>query len=308
MVCYHIDIVRLKIRNIAGLILLGGAITLLSTSGVAGALAPAPENPQSGSVGLQGKIPTPAPTQGATIIIPSNGQVFTNIPINVSGLCPTGLLVKVFKNNVFAGAVQCNNGSYTLQIDLFSGANELVARVYDALDQAGPESNKPVVTFNDSRPGAGSRVTLSSIYAKRGAKPGDTLVWPIILTGGRGPYAISIDWGDGKTPSLKSLLFAGNFDIEHIYDNAGIYNIIIKATDADGVTAFLQLVGVGNGEPSQSSQTGKTQPSTTPKTRIIWEPAALAIPLLLSTFWLGKRYEYRMIRKQIERGENPFAK
>lgn len=273
------------------------------------AVAPAPENPQSGSVGLQGVIASPPPTQGATITIPTNGQTFSNNPITVGGLCPNGLLVKLYKNNVFAGSVQCTSSSFSLQIDLFSGANELVARVFDNLDQPGPDSNKVTVTFVDNRPGAGSRVSLSSIFAKRGANPGETLIWPIQLTGGRGPYAISVDWGDGKTPDLKSLQFPGTFNIEHIYDNSGTYKIVIKSTDADGVTAYLQLVGVGNGAAGQGNQTStNVQPTLTPRTKILWEPAALATPLLISSFWLGKRYELRMLRKRIERGENPFAR
>ena len=273
------------------------------------AAAPQPENPQSGSVGLQGVIASPPPTQGATISIPSNGQTFTSIPVTVAGTCPNNLLVKVFKNNVFAGSVQCKNGSYSLQIDLFSGANELLARVFDDLDQPGPDSNKPTVTFNDSRPGAGSRVFLSSIFAKRGANPGDKLTWPIQLTGGRGPYAVSVDWGDGKALDLKSLQFAGNFNIEHTYDNSGIYSIIVKATDADGVTAYLQLVGVSNGAPGQGSQTGNNnQQVVTQKTKILWEPAAIAIPLLISSFWLGKRHELKILRGRIARGDNPFRR
>lgn len=273
------------------------------------AAAPQPENPQSGSVGLQGVIASPPPTQGATISIPTNGQTFTAIPVTVAGTCPKGLLVKIFKNNVFAGSTQCATGSYSLQIDLFSGANELVARVFDDLDQPGPDSNKPVVNFNDSRPGAGSRVFLSSIFAKRGANPGDKLTWPIQLTGGRGPYAVSVDWGDGKALDLKSLQFAGNFNIEHTYDNSGIFSIIVKATDADGVTAYLQLVGVSNGAPGQGNQSGNNiQPTITPKTKILWEPAAIAIPLLISSFWLGKRHELKMLRRRIAHGDNPFAR
>lgn len=273
------------------------------------AVAPQPENPQTGSVGLQGVIASPPPTQGATITIPTNGQVFNSIPITVGGLCPNGLLVKVYKNNVFAGSVQCTSGSYSMQIDLFSGANELVARVFDNLDQPGPESNKVTVTFNDSRPGAGSRVSLSSIYAKRGANPGETLTWPVQLTGGRGPYAVSVDWGDGKAPDLKSLQFPGTFNIDHIYDNSGTYKIVVKATDAYGVTAYLQLVGIGNGSAGQSGQlSDDVRGIMAPTAKILWEPAALAIPLLVSSFWLGKRYERRMLRKRIERGENPFAR
>jgi hypothetical protein len=265
------------------------------------------QNPQQGSVGVQGTISSPPPTQGATISLPRDGQAFNTLPITVSGLCPNDLLVKLFKNNIFAGSQQCTNGSFSIQADLFVGTNELIARVYDSLDQAGPDSNKVTVSFNDNRPGTGPRLTLTSDFAKRGANPGQTLTWPIILSGGNGPYAISADWGDGKAPDLKSVQFPGTFDIEHIYDSSGIYNIIIKATDKDGVSAFLQLVGVANGALSQDNGAAAAKDNGTPgKTRIIWQPAALAIPLIISTFWLGKRYELKTLKRKIEQGDRPF--
>jgi hypothetical protein len=271
-----------------------------------------PQNPQSGAVGVQGTIPSPPPTVGATISLPRDGQSFTDLPVTVSGICPKGLLVKLFKNNIFAGSQQCDNGSFSLQIDLFVGTNELIARVYDALDQAGPDSNKVTVSFADNHQGAGPRVTLTSDYAKRGANPGQKLTWPIILSGGTGPYAISVDWGDGKAPDLKSVQFPGTFNIEHTYDASGVYNIIVKATDKDGISAFLQLVGVANGALGQDNGSGSastdkdSSAAKTPTAKIVWQPAALSIPFILSTFWLGKRYELRMLKKKIERGDRPF--
>lgn len=272
------------------------------------AQSPPPQNPQNGAVGLQGKISQPPPTTGAVISLPRNGQGFTTVPIDVSGLCPNGLLVKLFKNNVFSGSQQCTNGSFSIRTDLFTGTNDLVARVYDDLDQPGPDSPTVTVSFNDNRQGAGSRVTLTSNYAKRGANPGQTLTWPIILSGGDGPYAISIDWGDGKAPDLKSQQFPGTLDISHIYDSPGVYNIIIKATDKNGTSAFLQLVGIANGALSQEAAAAKKESETAPptKTRIIWQPAAISIPLIISTFWLGKRYELQTLRRKIERGDRPF--
>jgi hypothetical protein len=294
-----------KVNLLVGALLaiIGAAIFGLNSSK---AQYPPLENPQTGSIGIQGIIATPPPSVGATITIPDNGQRFTNNPITVAGTCPSGLLVKVFKNNVFAGSVQCEDGSFSMQIDLFPGLNDLVARVYDDLDQAGPDSNIVTVTLEDGRPGASSRVTLSSPYAKRGANPGQTLKWPVTLSGGRGPYAISVDWGDGKQTDLFTLQFPGNFTIEHIYDNPGIYRVIVRATDADGVTAFLQLVAVANGTPGQGQENNLQVNEPEIRTRVIWEPAALAIPFIISTFWLGKRYELRLLRQRIARGENPF--
>jgi hypothetical protein len=268
------------------------------SSGVARAVV----NPQSGSVGLEGTISSPPPSQGATISVPSNGQVFTNVPITVSGLCPGNVNVRIFRNGVFAGSVDCKNGSYSLQIDLFSGRNDLVARVFDSLDQAGPDSNIVTVTFNDGRgPGAGSRISLTTPYSKRGVNPGDTLSWPLFISGGNAPYAISIDWGDGSSTDLRSQSAPGSFDISHVYKKAGVYNIIIKATDKDGVSAFLQVVGLANGPPTGDATIAQDSRLTPSNYRFLLYAPPIVIFVAVSTFWLGRRYERTTLRKKLER-------
>lgn len=263
---------------------------------------------ESGSVGLEGKISSPPPTTPATISFPRDGAVITDLPVTVTGICPNGLLVKLFKNNVFAGSGQCNNGSFSIQIDLFSGRNELVARVYDELDQAGPDSNIVTVTFPFTGFSTGSRISLTSSFAKKGANPGQKLVWPITLTGGTGPYAITVDWGDGKTPDIISQAFPGTFNIEHIYDAPGVYNVVVRATDKDNNVAFLQLVGVANGPLNQSNsggQSGSGAGQDTKQTvKILWQPAAISIPLIFSTFWLGRKYELFSLRRRLEQRED----
>lgn len=262
---------------------------------------------ESGSIGLEGRINSAPPTVGATISFPRDGSTITDLPLTVTGLCPNGLLVKIFKNNVFAGSVQCNNGSFSIQIDLFSGRNELIARVYDDLDQAGPDSNLVAVTLPFSQFSVGNRISLTSSFAKRGANPGQRLVWPITLTGGNGPYAVSVDWGDGKTPDIISQQFPGTFNIEHVYDNAGIYNVIVRATDRDGNIAFLQLVGVGNGPAAQNTggQTGEGGDSGGGGQiiKIFWQPVLATIPLIAVTFWLGRRHAISVLRKRLANHE-----
>jgi hypothetical protein len=260
------------------------------------------QNPQSQTLGFEGTVPGAAPTQAATIGIPGNGQVFTSTPITVSGLCLTGLLIKIFSNNVFVGSVQCSGGTYSLQIDLFSGANSLVARDYDNLDQQGPDSNAVSVTFNDAQFAQfGSRVTLSSDFARQGVNPGSLLTWPLILSGGTGPYALSVDWGDGSSPDLKSISFTGIVNVTHTYSQAGVYTIVAKATDANGTTAYLQLVGVANGKISgalNSNATGSN--TTTAAPQVLWQPILATIPVILIAFWLGRRHELYIIRRTIE--------
>lgn len=277
-------------------------LVLLAFGG--GAIASAVTS-DSGSVGIEGVVNAPPPKQGATISIPSNGQSFTTLPITVSGICPTGLLVKLFKNNVFGGSVQCENGSYSIKTDLFTDKNELLVRVYDALDQAGPDSNIVTVTFNNSQSGTSNHPTLTSDYAKRGANPNETLSWPIILSGGEGPYAISVDWGDGKAPDLISQPFPGTFTINHKYAAPGVFNIIVKATDKNGLSAFLQLVGIANGALSQDNKTTASPTGgVTVVTKIIWWPAAVLIVFIAIAFWLGKRHELFALRRRLERSES----
>lgn len=272
-----------------------------------------PQNPQNGATGVQGKISSPPPAQAAVISIPRAGQTFTTQPVEVSGICPKDTLVKVFKNNVFAGSVECTNGSFRLSIDLFDGQNELVARVYDALDQAGPDSQTISVNYDDNKPGLESRVSLTSNFAKRGANPGSELRWPIILSGGIGPYALSVEWGDGKKADLISQQFPGTLDIKHTYDAPGVYNIVVKATDKNGGVAFLQLVGVANGPLSQQNASGSSDQkdgqnsATSKETRIIlWQPAAILLPMIAAGFWLGKKHELSTLRRKIEQGDRPF--
>ncbi len=268
------------------------------------------DNPQTGGVGVQGTISAPPPTQAATITSPANGAVFTTLPVTVRGFCPNNLLVKMFKNNVFSGSVPCQNGSYSIQIDLFSSKNDLVARVYDDLDQAGPDSNTVSVTFNDntSRPDVAARVSLTSNYARRGANPKEALTWPLIISGGTSPYAVSVDWGDGTPADVYTVTTPGEFTIKHQFDQSGVYRALVKAADKNGTIAYLQLTAIGNGEVKQSNVAGATadKSSTPGKTVVLWQPAAIAIPLILATFWLGKHYEIKRVKAKLSKGEHPF--
>jgi len=268
------------------------------------AAAPPPNNPQSGSVGITGTLPTAPPKTAATISTPTSGQSFTTLPVTVSGLCTTNLLIKVFDDNVFVSSVMCANGSYSIKVDLFGGLNELVARVYDALDQAGPDSNIVRVTFVDSQfnTGGAPLMTLTSDYARRGANPGSVLTWPIILSGGTGPYAISVSWGDNKAQDLLSQQFAGVINLQHIYDEAGLYQVTIKATDKNGLSAYLQVVAVANGAITANANTPSSNTSNgTTTTKVLWLPAVILLPLLPICFWLGRKYAISSLRRHLQR-------
>jgi hypothetical protein len=192
----------------------------------------------------------------------------------------------------------CSGGTYSLEIDLFSGRNDLVARVYDALDQAGPDSNTVTITFNDAQfLQFGTHVSLSSAYAERGAPPDIELDWPILLNGGTGPYALSVDWGDGSPSDLSSQATAGSINLKHVYKTAGIYTIIVKATDKNSGTAFLQLVGQATGAVQHNDNNGSNHVPI--QKEIIWWPILAMVPLIFGAFWVGRRYERRALNQQL---------
>ena len=287
-----------------------GMLTLVLSLGLTGQATAAPPAfpPQtaSGSIGLQGEISTAPPTRGATITTPSNGAVITSLPVTVAGLCPTGLLVKIFDNNVFVGSTVCSGGSYSLQVDLFNGQNQLVARVYDALDQTGPDSNLVTVTFNSAQfLQFGTQVTLTSIFAERGAAPASELDWPVILSGGTAPYAVSVDWGDGSPTNLMSLPTTGTFTIKHTYKSAGIYKVIVKATDKNGSEAFLQLVAVATGASQNNNKNNGG--NSIVEVKVLWWPALAMVPLIFAAFWIGRRHELYTLRKQLEQTRDKEA-
>jgi len=264
---------------------------------------PTPE-PKPGSYGLEATKTQPAPTQGATITTPGNGASFSTSPITVNGICPTDLLVQVYNNNVMVGAVMCTNGSFSVQVSLFAGTNELSAIVYDTLDQAGPVSNIVTVNYSDTNFSAfGALITLTSSYGRRSAAAGTDLGWPLQLSGGTGPYAFSLDWGDGTPTELKSQSLAGVVSIAHTYKRAGIYQANIKVTDANGVSAFLQVIAVSNGKVDTSTETASTSGDTA-KPQVLWVPAAVSLILLPPAFWLGRRSQIVSLRNKMLKERN----
>ena len=281
-----------------------GCLLAVAMPFTAAAITPLPTpQPSSNSYGLEATKSQAPPKDPATISTPANGASFTTSPITISGLCTTDLLIQVYDNNVLVGAVNCVGGTFSLQITLFTGVNELSVTQFDDLDQASPDSNHVTVNYNNADFSAfGALITLTSNYGRRAANPGSTLTWPLLLSGGTGPYAFSIDWGDGKPAELKSQSLAGEVEITHVYDKSGIYHVIVKVTDSNGVSAFLQLVAIANGTPTNAGSTsGSSKGGTVTVTRVVWIPAVICLLLLLPTYWLGRRSELVSLHKQLEK-------
>lgn len=258
--------------------------------------------PQANSVSLAGTMPGPAPTTAATIVSPTSGQHFSTSPVTVTGTCPKNTLVEIYKNDIFAGSTPCGaDGAYSVSVDLLIGQNSLIARVYDALNQPGPDSN-PVSVFYDALPPqsasliplnfGGSQLLLNTDAVYRGIFPGQVLSIPINVIGGIAPYAINIRWGDGTSkivPRNDNL----TFNVEHTYQKPGTFQISLQATDSQGRVAFLTVAAIVNGQPNVTPVASTTKASLN-KLLVLW-PLYTGTAGMVASFWLGERREKRLL-------------
>jgi hypothetical protein len=251
-------------------------------------------------------VPPPRPSRPAIITSPSTGQTFSTNPVVVEGTCGSGNFIKVFTNGILVGSVICSaNGHFSVPVDLVIGRNDLTAVPYNALDQAGPTSNTVTVNLNAPPGGIGfsTELILQSENYFRGTVPGVEIAWPIEIVGGQAPYAVSVDWGDGTT-DVFTRLAPGVFIVKHTYKKTGTgylntFPLIIRASDAAGHNAYLQLTTIVN--PATGSISNPTSKEGQPVNTLllIW-PLWIILLLMIISFWLGERREKHIMRRQLE--------
>ncbi len=262
----------------------------------------ADSGPGYGSIGLSGTMPGDPPKTSATIDSPQSQQRFSVSPVPVSGTCPINTLVEIFKNDIFAGSVACSTaGNYSVDVDLLIGQNILKAKVYDSLNQPGPDSNN-VTVFYDALPAqassvaslnlSGAQLLLNTDAVYRGIFPGQELTIPISILGGVPPYAINIQWGD-STNKIVPRNDTLTFNVSHTYSKPGTYRITLQASDAQSRVAYLTVAAIVNGTPvinfASTTPTNKIS-----KVLVLW-PLYTAMVAIVISFWLGERREKHIL-------------
>ena len=264
--------------------------------------------PEQGSIGIAGVVPGKAPTTAAVIKTPAPGQVFAQTPIVISGTCPIDTVVEVYKNDIFAGSSPCTSeGTFSFNIDLLLGTNVLVAKVYDALNQAGEDSAPVTVTYNGTLPTAGTitslnfggpQLIINTDAVFRGTFPNKEMSVPIDVIGGRAPYAVNVQWGD-STNKVVSRPDNATFNVTHAYAKAGTYQLSLQATDADGRVAFLTVASIVNGQPDAAVAAAAQSTQNTNVLLMLW-PLYAAILTATISFWIGEWREKRILIKHGE--------
>jgi hypothetical protein len=282
---------------------------------------------EADNITVKAKVSAPLPNGPAVITSPGDGTHFSGVPITVAGTCPTDTYVELYRNDFFSGTALCTtDGNFQLQTDLFPGANQLKARVFNLTDDEGPQPTIITVYYDvpePPAPGTGGNSSgssgssgssaaapfeLSTDFAYKGYKVGQNIQWTINVNGGTPPYALNVDWGDGHN-NVISQKEAGKVTLEHRYKSAGSHTkssfiIKIMGTDSAGHKTFLQLfLSVGpSGIPSIVASNLPKGPHINKNWLLIAWPAYLVLGLMAASFWLGEREEIIKIKRSNFRG------
>jgi len=259
-------------------------------------------------------------TSPAVITTPTEGAHFVAVPITVDGTCPSNAAyVEIFRNNVMGGSAICSgSATFSIQTDLFSGQNKLEIHVFNVTDDEGPVS-APVNVFYDmpqnpqpslqTSPQASKKsapLLLKTAFVYKGYYVGQEVQWPLEISGGNSPYALNVDWGDGKS-SIISRKDAGQFNITHTYQSAGSdkgsYTIKAQATDSDGSYAYLEFFVIVNTKTTAVitnniySKGPQTLGGLHEWVWLAW-PAYAVVLLMIFAYKLGEREELIILRRR----------
>lgn len=264
---------------------------------------------ESGDITVSGTIPTPPPQDAPTIDQPKSGTTFSQKNITISGRCTADLIVRIFSNNIFIGSTICrSDGTYSLRADLFLARNDLIARQYDALNQASPDSNQITVYYSAGRPSvpgddsqqppsvAHFQLIIDYDYTVQSIFAGQAFLLPVQFRGGTAPYLVTIDWGEGSSNTFNRNNTNG-FDTSFIYEKPGTYIVGIRVKDSAGQEAYLQFVLIVNGQPGPVDVTKiANREVTTDLTVLI---GSVCLGLILVSFIAGK-YSAKKRKKDID--------
>jgi len=263
------------------------------------------------TITITATVPAATLTTPAVITSPTDGFSFTTSNIEVEGYCPDSSYVNVYDNGGFSGTSMCTTGgTFQLELTLFVGQNDLVARAYNVTNQAAPDSSAVTVTYiaasapTTPTPPAVLPLLLVSNFQYQTFVVNNTFSWRVQIQGGVPPITLTISWGDSKqTEVIKNA--TGILTIKHTFSQEGYYPVIIKATDANGNVHILQLAAlIRNPNAANIYSTNYLLPAPTPDSLtkffestktwlwIAW-PSLAIIALMITSFYLGERQEYR---------------
>lgn len=83
-------------------------------------------------------------------------------------------------------------------------------------------------------------VRVAIVCLHRYADASGDITVGILIWGGKSPYALTIDWGDKSTNTLKSVAKPGYFTVSKNYAYKGDYTVTLNVSDSSSKQAYVQ--------------------------------------------------------------------
>jgi hypothetical protein len=292
---------------------------------------------RNGQVNVTLTVPGTPPSTGAVITSPQTKSKVKKPLLQVTGTCPSGNIAAVYNNGQFAGSTIClTDNSFQATVQLRVGINTLQAQNYDDLNQSGPATSQIEVVFEPDNPAlpipavvntadditldpsipdtlapqpsenpchapvdpeATTELSLTVSCVTRNIFVGEKISLPISVLGGIGPYALSVDWGEGDSAQLYSLSKPGHHQLSHAYSVPRIKNISLLVADSSGQTYQLGTVISINDDGSDEITAAGVSPFQNALNNLtgIWlevsVPLYWAVVTLFLGFWVGDLFQ-----------------
>lgn len=218
------------------------------------------------SYDVNASVPFAAPTQPAIFTTGLDGSTVTNAELVLTGTCQLlnpHTSVSIWRNGSVIGSAPCN-GTFSVSVILQQGANTLIARSASVSNNFGPDSSAITLTFalpltnppvSPPQPGTpvmptpqtinyGAATELSVVPSQpfTAMSTDNEVAVDIIVSGGKGPYTVQINWGDG-VQEIKVVDELGVHRFTHVYAKPGTYTVRGLIRDVLGaVTSFTYAV------------------------------------------------------------------
>jgi hypothetical protein len=278
-------------------------------------------------------VPAPLPTQPAIITSHYDQQHITTANDIVFGTCSNDTAyVKLYRNEVFAGASLCDQGQFSVPLTFTAGSNNLQAKAMSSTDGEGPVG-LPITVYYDvpqtpqapveqQVPKSHGETNPSTLFPSLQSssvvplpaffflsseqtflerKPNELVSWQLRVHGRGSPFLFTIDWGDG---TIETEDFSEeDVTINHRYNKEGIYRVLVEAIDNAGNKAQLQFIVFIKGEPLISPTTPASNlEALTLLTILCTSAAAIALlSMLIAHRYIRKRKRSDMIQKDKNR-------
>lgn len=197
-------------------------------------------------------VAAPIPAGAPAFTSPAEGTIFTNPLVTFTGTCPIitpSISIVLYEETNLLGSSACQaDGTFSITTSISEGTHTYTATVITVTNDIGQSSAPLTLTYQPPAPvqptlpapGQSSSVpnvpALNIVSEKPFIIYGQYVnaVWRGYFTGGRPPYVVTVDWGDGSMIDNHKVNDSSTQSYGHSYQESGPYKVIIKLQDSDG--------------------------------------------------------------------------